>query len=317
MSNPAIERLGLTLVNATDPGDDLPLPGVYPDVAHGTYHRWNAASNSRLTKIRQSPAHLKAYLEEPTDTVALVVGRAVHSAILEPDDFAGRYVVAERCTAIKKDKERCNNSGIVLAGGEWFCGVHGKGLAGMRGPLVLPPADYALCLKARDAVYAHPKAKKLLSGKHMMELSATWLDAANGLPCKARFDCVNADFAAIVDIKTTTNASRDAFERAIYNYGYHRQGAHYVTGAKATGLVVEHFINIAVEKEPPYAVAVYRLDEAAMEAGLVTLRPLLDRYAECLATDTWPGYPTDIQDIAIPSYGFQQADAEMREAQHA
>lgn len=311
-----MRRLGLVLDKATDPADDLPLPGVYPGVPMVTYHRWPGASNSRMTKLRQSAAHLKAYLDEPTpDAAHFAIGRAVHSAILEPDDFASRYVVAERCTAIKKDKERCANSGVVrLENGEWFCGVHGKGMTGLRGPTVLSFGDYDLCLKARDSVYAHPKARKLLTGKGMAELSATWNDATNGVVCKARFDRFAPDFAAIVDVKTTANASREVFERAIYNYGYHRQGAHYLTGATATGLQAKHFLNIAVEKERPYAVAVYRLDEAAVDAGLVTLRPLLDRYKQCIETDTWPGYSDQIEDIAIPAYGFQQADTEMREA---
>lgn len=317
MTNPALTRLGLVLANATEL-IDTPLPGVYPDISHTLYHKWPAASNSRLSKIRQSPAHLKAYIEEPFDTAALAFGRALHVALLEPDDFTRRYVVAERCTAIQKNKERCANPGTSYIGGEWFCGVHGKGI----GPntayaTVLPHADWMMILRMRDSVYAHPKAKRLLTGKGMNELSALWNDEKNGLLCKARFDRCSPEFGALVDIKTTVNASRDAFERAIYNYGYHRQGAHYLTGAKATGLQAGHFVNIAVEKERPYAVAVYRLDEAALEAGLVTLRPLLDRYKQCIDTDTWPGYSDQIEDIAIPAYGFQQADTEMREAQRA
>src|SRR5262245_8459627 len=69
-----------------------PDPGVYPNVPMEAYHRWNAVSNSRLTKLDRSPAHLLAYLTEPPeDTKATAEGRAIHCAVLEPDDFVNRY----------------------------------------------------------------------------------------------------------------------------------------------------------------------------------------------------------------------------------
>lgn len=316
MTAAPMHALGLVIANASE-NVDLPLPGVYPGISMAVYHKWPAASNSRLSKIRQSPAHLKAYMDDPTDTATFAFGRAVHSAVLEPDDFARQYVIADRCSAIKKDKERCSNTGTCYIGGEWFCGVHGKGLGpNMTSATVLSATDYNTILKMRDAVYAHPKARKLLTGKGMAELSALWNDSANGLLCKARFDRFAPDFGAIVDIKTTDNASKEAFRRSIHNYGYHRQAALYLAGAKATGLQAEHFVNIAVEKTRPYAVATYRVDEGTLEAGIQTLRPLLDRYKQCIETDTWPGYSDQIEDISIPEYGFQQADAEMREAAH-
>jgi hypothetical protein len=313
MTTAELTKIGLVLANATDPADDLPLPGVYPGVPMLRYHRWPCASNSRLSKIRQSPAHLKAYLEQPTDSATFALGRATHAAILEPDVFSASYVLPERCTAIKKDKARCDNSGIVYAGGEWFCGVHGKGIASVANNVtVLPPADYRAALSMRDAVFAHPKAARLLSGKGEAELSALWQDETTGVMCKARLDRYSPIIAggAIVDIKTTRNASPTAFERAIYEHGYHRQAAFYLQAAKATGLNAEHFVIVAVEKEPPFAVALYRVSEAAITAGEEQLKPLLALYGQCVASDTWPGYSENIEDIALPSYAWSQIEQE-------
>src|SRR3954471_23326231 len=56
-----------------------PAPGVYPGTPMLDYHRWSAASNSRLTTLLRSPARLKAYLDEPDDdTNALIMGRPAH-----------------------------------------------------------------------------------------------------------------------------------------------------------------------------------------------------------------------------------------------
>lgn len=296
---------------------ETPLPGVYPNVPMVEYHRWPGASNSRLSKLRQSAAHLKAYLDEPTDAAHFAIGRATHSAILEPDDFATSYVMPEQCGATKKgDGMRCANAGVIYAGGEWFCGVHGKGIANHTSSIVLPPNDYNAIKRMRDSVFAHPKAKRLLSGMGEVELSATWNDAGTGVLCKARLDRYSPVIAggAIVDIKTCRDASPRAFESSIYTFGYHRQAAMYLAAARATGLNAEHFVVVAVEKDAPFAVAVYRITEGAIMAGDEQLKPLLSLYAKCVETDTWPGYSENIEDIALPQYAWGQIETELKEA---
>lgn len=311
-----MRALGLVLAGATEV-IDTPAPGTYPDTSMRDYHRWDAMSNSRLTALRRSPAHLQAYIaQQSTDTVALAIGRAVHSAILEPDDFTSVYVVAEQCGATKKgDGLRCGNAGVMLSHGGWLCGVHAKGISSVTSVTVLPPNDYAVCLGARDAVHAHGRARGLLTGNGGNELSILWTDIVSGVACKARLDRYSPAIAggAIVDIKTTRDASPLAFERSIFNFGYHRQGAHYLAGANASGLPAQHFAIIAVEKEPPYAVAVYRLTEGALDAGAQQITPLLARYAACQTANHWPAYSEDVQDIALPNYAWGQIDDETKE----
>jgi hypothetical protein len=235
-----------------------PEPGVYPGTPVLDYHRWACASNSRLTKLLRSPAHLKAYLDEPDDdTNALTMGRAAHSAILEPEDFA-----------------------------------------------------------MRESVRAHASASKLLAGEGDVEFSIVWDarydedDEKAVQRCKARLDKMSPVIAGgvIVDIKTCRSASPRDFERAIFDHGYHRQGALYLDAARAAGLDASHFVIIAVEKEPPYAVAVYRITEGAIEAGYEQIRPLLRTYAMCETLNEWPAFGDDVKDIAIPAYAWTQLD---------
>jgi hypothetical protein len=252
-------------------------------------------------------------MEQPIDTAALSLGRAIHSAVLEPDDFAKRYLLAERCEAMKKtDGKRCSNMGIVYDGAQgWFCGVHGSTAQADPTVTILTPDDYARTIKVRDSVFAH-RASKLLPQTGQRELSLAWTDETTGTLCKARFDGFSPAIAGgvVVDIKSTRDASPLAFERSIFSYGYHRQGALYLEGAKALGFAAEHFAIIAVEKEPPFAVAIYRLTEGALDAGAEQIRPLLARYAECIERDEWPGYSQDVQDIALPNYAWAQIDDE-------
>jgi hypothetical protein len=292
----------------------VPDVGVHPGVSFPTYLGWDAASNSRLTTIRRSPAHLKAEMEQPTDTAALLLGRACHSAILEPDDFARKYLLAERCEAKKKtDGKRCSNPGTIYSGTDgWMCGVHGGEFQNAPGVVVLTASDYEAAVNVRDAVWSHP-ARKLLPAQSGRELSIAWNDEGTGVRCKARLDGYEPSIFAglVVDIKTTRDASKHAFMRSIWDYGYHRQGALYVEGCNAVGMDARSFTIIAVEKERPYGIMVYPLSEAYLDGGATLLRPLLARYAECVTTGEWPGYPGEPVDAHPPDWGWSKIEEEV------
>lgn len=269
-------------------------------MAMDEYHAIDAASNSRLSRLLKSPAHLKAYLNEPPEeTTALLMGRAGHCAILEPDDFPARYRCGpdgdKRTKAVKE---------------AWDALEAEVGTGG-----VLRRSDYEACLRMRDSVHRSRTAKAMISGSGEVELSYLWEDKESGLLCKARMDRHSPDLpgGTIVDVKTTRSASRREFERTIFSFGYHRQGAFYLEGAKVRKLPARHFVILAVEKTPPYAVAVYRLTEGALSAGEEQIRPLLMRYAECKARNEWPGFPDEVVDVALPDYAWRQIDDELQE----
>lgn len=288
----------------------VPTPGIYAGVPMDVYHSWNAASNSRLSKLRQSPAHLKAYLDEPReDTTSLKIGRAAHTSILEPDDFSRLFVVAQRCEGTKKDLQQCTNMGLAIDDhGEWRCGVHGKGLALDPSRITIGGDKYADCQRMREAVLGRVTSRALLTGPGDTELSIVWIDAETGVTCKARPDFANRIYGTLVDLKTTEDASESEFARSIYKWGYHRQSAFYLDGAAAVGLEMEHFTFIPVEKSAPYASATYRLTDGAVDAGRDELRRLLAIYAECMASNSFPGYPDEVRDVSLPDYAWKQIE---------
>lgn len=282
-------------------GAEPPVPGVYNGVSFPEYHAWSVASNSRLNVLRRSAAHLRAYLDEPTDTPALIQGRAIHCAVLEPDSFASRYARFEGDARTKADKELREH--LTAKFGDGF---------------VLKADEFDMCLKARDAIHAHHRASKLLSGDGQNELSLVWDDPETGVRCKARHDRHSPWLVggAVVDVKTTRDASPREFEKSIYSYGYHRQGALYLSGATTLGLPAGHFVIIAVEKTPPFCVSVCRVSEGALNAGAEQITPLLRRYAECVEKNEWPGYSEDIVDVTLPDYAWTVIDQELSAHDH-
>src|SRR5690606_28335140 len=166
------------------------------------------------------------------------------------------------------------------------------------------------CRFIREAVHSHPTASKLLRGAEF-ELSAVWEDKVPGYTpflSKGRFDIVNRRLRLLADLKTTTDASPRSFRRDIYRYFYYGQAGHYLSGARALGIDVDAFLIIAVEKKPPYGVAVYSLKGEALVAAIDELNTLKAIYAECMETGHWPSYSTEIEEITLPGWPFYESE---------
>lgn len=263
-------------------------PGLYGGIPADEYHAAPGASQGRLKVLRdKSPAHLKWEMDHPPEpTPAKRLGTAIHDAVLLPDVFRRKW---KRAPAV--DKRTKAGKAMWIA----FEAEHPNAQ-------VLKPDEYDTVLGVSHAVRAHPQARELLTGD--AEQSAWWMDPETGVLCKGRFDVVGPP--RIVDLKTTRDASPRVFEKDIYTLGYYLQGGWYLTGARELGLDVREFVFIAVEKVPPYGVAMYRLSDDAIRAGQEELRPLLKWYAQCERLGHYPGFPDDIQEIGLPAWSWNQ-----------
>ena len=258
---------------------------IHPNMPASEYHSHPAVSNSVLGKIAISPAHARAYLDgeisEPTP--AMKFGTAYHTAILEPEKFGNTYVVFDgdrRTKQGKEDYQMLIDSGATIISRE----------------------DADTIREMARVMRANPDAAALLTGG-IAEASVFWVDPATGLECKCRPDYYRESDLTIVDLKTAEDASPAGFARSVANYGYHRQDAHYSDGAQA-----ERFVFIAQEKRPPYAVAVYELDETAKKTGLALRNRDLQVYASCAEFNLWPGYPEGIQTLSLPKWATQETE---------
>ena len=165
----------------------------------------------------------------------------------------------------------------------------------------------------RDAVMAHPYAAKLLAMPGTTEHSFYWIDERTGLLMRCRPDR-RTDTGIIIDLKSTDDASPEEFARSIANYRYHVQEPFYVDGTNAAieqaGLDMpksRFMVFIAVEKKPPYAVGVYKLDPESVEIGRMEYREDMTKLASAIATDEWPGYGDTVQSISLPAWKKAQA----------
>jgi len=165
----------------------------------------------------------------------------------------------------------------------------------------------------RDAVMAHPYAAKLLGMPGTTETSFYWIDERTGLLMRCRPDR-RTDSGIIIDLKSTEDASPEEFARSIANYRYHVQEPLYVDGtneairqAKLDMALSRFMVFIAVEKKPPYAVGVYKLDIESVDIGRMEYREDMTKLAKAFATDEWPAYGDTVQSISLPAWKKAQA----------
>ena len=272
-----------------------PEPGFYENVPEEDYHRWKAARQSLLTKLVQgrSPAHLYEELTHPEpSTEAKRIGNALHTRTLQPHLFEQNVVEAP-------DVDRRTKAGKAT----WaaFTQEH-------EGKTYLKPQPMAHVQAMAAAIEQHPAARSILQSAGPFEGSLVHdFNIPSGvetlhLRCKARIDHYDKELATIVDLKTTEDASQDAFERSMVKWGYHNQAGFYTSLMNAAGLPARHFVFIVVEKSPPYAVAVYKLMQDDIEHGFADLLKPMETLARCFLDDEWPAYSDEITELALPDW---------------
>lgn len=320
---------------------DIHPAGVYSGISNADYHGGPGISKSGLDVIRKSPAHFKQSrsegYQEPTPSQRL--GTMAHALILEPETFWDEYAMPFEAPdgALSTNDEI--KARLKLAG-EKVSGNKPELIERLRS--VDPDAVFLDDAKAaydeevgdkevitaeelekveaiRDSVMNHPAAGKLLKpGSGIAELSCYWTDPATGVLCRCRPDFWRHD-GIIVDLKTARDASPEGFEKSIEGWRYYVQDPFYQYGiseAVAQGFMMSDiemsapkaFIFVAVETVAPYAVGVYVLDPVSVEIGCQEYREDLETYAECIGTDTWPGYSDKIESISLPGWRLRQEE---------
>ena len=264
--------------------------GLYPDLPHATYHdrSQHVVSKSGLDEFERSPMHYQTWRKTPDhETPALTFGRVFHCALLEPERFAATY-------ARQPDFGDMRTKAAKAARDAW--------LDENAGRTPIEPDDWETIDRMVSAVRAHKLASKMIVGGQS-EVTALWTDPATGLRCKSRMDYYVPARAMVVDAKSCIDASHKGFKKAIFNHGYHRQHALYREGLAVLGHPAEHFVFLAVEKTPPYGVALYTIDDRGVDAAYQSIRRNIDELARCIRLDVWAGYNDEhIQTIETPPW---------------
>lgn len=217
------------------------------------------------------------------------VGRAGHTAILEPDRFLLEYTVfkgARRAGALWKEFKAANADKTILT---------------------VP--QYELALRMRDAARKHPIARRYLDKEGRTEVTLQWTHVRTGLPCKARLDwwC-----DVIADVKSTRNPAPAKFSGDAARFAYPMQLAFYADGLVACTGERPPVKIFAVQNVEPYDVVVYDVPEDTQDIGRQQVEHALGQVAACSKSNEWPGlaYAEEVP-LKLPLWATPEAEEEL------
>jgi hypothetical protein len=246
---------------------------------------------STLRFMGQSPKHYRHAVDNPpAETQAMLLGRAVHTAVFEPQRFQLDYAVwsgDRRGAAYQQFADE----------------------AAAQGRSILKENEYSTALSVRDAVRGIPGIAALLE-KGYPEASLFWVNPSTGLACKGRLDWIAGE-GAILDLKTTSSIDPRTFAAHAWRMGYFHQLAMYQEGyaiSSGMGSILRCGL-IAVEKDPPHACRTFWLDPESVSKAWSEYQGWLNQVKDCMASGVWPGPGPVESELAAPAWATADNEA--------
>lgn len=280
--------------------------GVYDNIQAEDYHRILGLTKSGLMELRKSPAHFWNWMNSPSgeSTSAMNIGTACHTLVFEPHKWEEEICVIPADAPKKPTKaqlEAKEPSDKAIESITWWKNFE----ATKKGRATISAEDEIECRAIAAAVRGNDEVAKYLNHPSAKtEVSIVSVEKVKGLDivCKGRCDLITMDGTTIVDLKTCMDASQEGFGKSFMSMGYWMQAAHYIAIAKASGMKVERFIFVAVEKNPPYCTALYELDAASLEKATAIRNRLMENLSDCIARNDFPAYQKGVQALSMPGW---------------
>jgi hypothetical protein len=168
---------------------------------------------------------------------------------------------------------------------------------------------------AADKIRAGLQAQGVhLSGESEVAIEWTEDSASGPVLCRCKIDHLIQADELILDLKTISSADPRNCARHALDYGYCLQRAAYTSAVEALWPDLagrSRFMFLFAETDPPYATAPAELDGTFRELGERQWRRAVDRWGQCLKTNTWPGYaPNGVATLAAPGWVLSQSEEE-------
>lgn len=271
--------------------------GLHEGIPNAEYHRGLRSNPKPLSAsmakclVTKSPAEFKWEQDHRIEKTAFDEGQAVHELVLE-----GGFKTID---VYDFDSWRTKESQRAKA----------ESYASQRHPMLRKDVRNLEAMAL--AVHSSPLASSIFTNGRA-ELSALVQDPGTGIWLQARFDWLTLpDIGAprIGELKTTAKgANPRSFNREIAEYRYHLAGAFYGRVLKLLGCDDPTFTFVAVGKSRPHLVSVHQLSVSDRIVGEHLVDKAIRTYAECLATDDWPGYDREIHITDLPAWATYEAE---------
>ena len=261
-------------------------PGIYLlDERH--YHDSFGMGQSSLKEILKSPKHFKHRQENPIEqSAAMEFGSAVHKLFFEPKVFTNYFFDTGSVTKQSKTK--------------WAQLIEDNpGKTPLKGAIM---DSVRSCVKS---IRSHELAMSFLDPNEedtFVELAAYgFID--DRLLSRGKIDAMKPKRKMISDLKTTRDVTPHSFQTSVHNFKYDFQSAYYLDlFSKVTNIKFEVFAFVCVESAPPYDIQCYVADPSMIARGREDYRHAIDKYVECTASNSWPGYEQKVLNLTLPAW---------------
>lgn len=247
-------------------------------------------SSSALREFSRCPARWKAGYQSP-DSDAKDYGSLLDCLVLTPEQFADRYTQQPSTYRTEKGEEKdwSNNAKVCRA---WNEEQKASGRQIVKGH-ELTEAQQAVKALLADEVIAEWHA----ACDTQIWIAGLWIGERSdqSIPVKCLIDYAprdDSEFAACLgDLKTARSGSLNAFQRWVFQAGYHIQGAFNLDLFNAaTGQERDSFCLVGQENFAPWQPFRRLLSQDFIQMGRQTYQAALSRYAACVLSQRWPGY---------------------------
>lgn len=268
--------------------DTLPKgfdPAVLTNIKDKDYRSANGLSQSAIKDFIKSPAHYLVATQQVSEpTPAMQMGTAFHAVMLQ-DKPSEHYAVKIKMDGRTKDGRAYN---------EQFASEN-------AGKAIITTEDEEALFKMRDSILAHPLASKLAKGLTHKEFAVLGSIETNEgyVQLKGLIDGYSETEGYIIDYKTCEDASPLGFIKAIRDRRYDLQSVQYPWLLNNAKMKVTDFYFVCVEKVPPYAVGVYRIDlDNLIDTGKKWAWAIGD-FCECQNTGKFKAYSDDCLTLSL------------------
>lgn len=273
------------------------LPSGVHQLDAEAYHadpcRFPSLSSTLAKKmLAQSPLH--AWTDcarlnpawQPTEKKTFDIGRAAHRSILgRGSDF----------TAIPESMLASNGAASTKEAKAFIEDCRSRGITPLKAAEVAEIEEMAKKMAVRlqqlgiDFDPAHSEIAAVA------QIGETW--------CRMMADNAPiADPRFLYDLKTCESAAPEACQRAVMNYGYDVQAAHYLETWRAATGESRKFRFVFQEKTAPHEICVVELGEDTLSMASRKVARAREMWAHCLKVGNWPGYPLGVQTIELPEW---------------
>jgi hypothetical protein len=267
------------------------------DYNEDVYHNRPELSKSQLDQFLVSPLNYwyNNLSENSTgfeETKSMRIGSMVHKMVLEgseafdkayaspPKDGVKKPTAAQ--LSAKKPSEKTLEQ--IKLWEEYEKSTEGK--------LSPRPDELATAMKCASAVSSHKLASDIISSIEAPEVTIVY--DAFGQPMRSRLDGITKG-GAVVDLKTTQDASPQEFKRSFYKYNYGLQKYVYsLAYYKAYNQWPKEFYFVVEETKPPFHTAVYTIPDSSDEYWKKVFEDSIRKFIWCRTNDTWPGINEDM-----------------------